>query len=328
MLQLKDIFKAPLDAAYGSLKQIHAEADRDMVDSHFAVKEINDPMVSKRYGTPLRTLVPLENVFQFKNKNGVTQEINGPTIAFEQLTSLHLKELVLDFDVGISEMRRRSDGELVVNASLQAPTEGGPSAAAGGFHFSVVYKNELPAGVSKLQSIFSDVLDGQYTILKDSDDIALEGPVKRRVAISKAVNNLSSSVEELLSNTQVEDGGYLVLFTLTKLSRDVKTIKTYVEEYPDETVGILERFAKLLERIPMLADLQNHVVLWTGADDDDATKDFGLRYRTITLDDDVSIIDRIYGRTMGEWDIPSSATWTIDDTKLLVPFGTANPSGA
>ena len=320
MLQLKDIFKAPLDAAYGSLKQINTESDRDMIDRHFSVKEQNDPITAKKYGTPLRTLVPLENIVQFKNKNGVTQEISGPTMAFEQLTSLHLKELVLDFDVGISEMRRRSDGELIVNAALQPPSAG--NARAGGFHFSVIYKNELPAGVSKLQNIFSDVLDGQYTILKDSDDIGLEARGTRRLAISKVMKPLTSDVEFILSNQSKDNGGNLLLSILLKVCMGVEIIRKYESEYPEESVAAMTRLDSILRSLPSLDRLGVHLSL-----SNDSANDFGLRYRTLALESDRYITDRIYMfRTDGGWNIPSDAGWSIADTSFLMPARTTPPT--
>ena len=309
MLQLKDIFKAPLDAAYGSLKQMHAEADRDMVRKHFIVKEDNDPRTVKRYGGPLRTLCPLENAVQFKNKHGITQEMHGPTIAFDQLTCLHMKELVLDFDVSISEMRRRVDGELLVNAALQKPTVGD---GGGGFHFSVVYKNELAPAVSKLQCIFSDVLDGQYTILKDNDDLRPGKRSVRRINISKTLNKLKTDVDFVVS----EPGGHLVLSALVKICTDIDVVLKYLEDYPEEA-GTQKRLDSIRRQVPSMEFLLESVRLSTNTD---AIDDYGIRYRANSVVTDVYTTDRLYIKTAAEtWNLPTDGTVDIDATALLVP---------
>ena len=310
MIQLRDIFKAPLDAAYLSLQESNNRAQRDMVAKHFHLASANDPAIAKTYDIPLQTLRPLENVFQFKNKNGIRQEIQGPTISFEHVTNMNVKELMIDFDVSISEMRRRSDGELVVNAALNKGKDG-DALNSGGFHFNIVYKNEVPRGVARLQDVFADVLDGQYMLIKDSEDIGLETQSENRLQTELSIQKMAKSIlymQRFVSSKPSDTESLSVLSTLVDIVDRVKSFTKNVDgRYP-------RQIHDMLMRLPRFESIQQH---FGRVDHSSTGMDYGIIFRSVEVPSDSYTIDQMYTRKSdGDWDLPTEFVLE-DDTILL-----------
>jgi hypothetical protein len=319
MIQLRDIFKAPLDAAYLSLQESNNRAQRDMVAKHFHVASANEPAIAKKYDIPLQTLRPLENVFQFNNKNGIRQELKGPTIAFEHVTNMNVKDLMIDFDVSISEMRRRSDGELVVNAALNKGKDG-DALNSGGFHFNIVYKNEVPSGVARLQGVFADVLDGQYMLIKDSEDISLQTQAEERLQTELLIQKLSKSIlyiQRFVSHTTSETDSLSALSTLVDIVDRVKLFTKNAD-------GIYPRqIHDMLMRLPRFASIEQH---FGRVHHGSPGMDYGIIFRSQEVDSDSYTTDQMYTRkSSGDWDIPTNLTLATD-TKLLIPVSLLVPT--
>lgn len=301
MLQLRDIFKAPLDAAYFSLKESNLRSQKDMIETHFSTEVDKTGYQGKKYRKPVKTLRPLDYAIQFKNKHGTLHEITGPSIAFEHVTNLNVKDLIVDFEVGISEMRRHEDGHLVVNASLQNGQKG-HAPSTGGFHFNIVYKNDVPNGIQMMQTIFADVLDGQYNMHKDNDDTALVNKASVRVANEKNITCLEEAVNDLLRTDQNAEGVLARLLEIKDREKDLVRNTAAPFHFTDEEAHAI------MQRIPPIHDTWSAVLTFTAGAA--GVPHFGLGHYTTPLVADVYSTDRLYRAT---GDVPTS------DTFLAVP---------
>ena len=255
MLQLTDICTAPLEAAYKSLRLQNENEHKYIVEKHFQVVQNNNPHVVKKYGGVRRTLRPIDNAIQLRNKHGILNEITGPTVAFDQLTTLNVKELMVDFDVAISDIRRHTDdGTLVVDAALPCKSSGGSEGRTGGFHFNVMYKNELPPGMKKLQGIFSDSLDDQYAAIRDSEDMTSESKAADRLLHDKAVDKACKQIEYVLDmlHADARDNALVVRGLL-----DIRAALSGLKTVP-------KRVNDLLRKLPSIDELvEKRVVIGT-----------------------------------------------------------------
>ena len=252
MLQLVDICKAPLDGVYEALKERNALELKEMVHNNYQVVQTNDPFAVRKYGGVLRTLRPLENAIQFRGRNGDLKEIRGASSAFENVPSLNIKELMVDFDVGISGIRRRQeDGKLVVNASI--PCNTARDAITGGIHFNVVYKNELPSGLAKMHEIYTDMIKDQYLAIRDGEDIKTEDMLNKRVDMDKRITWIEDTARNY-SNMFFEVDGVdhsLVVHDLIALQQ---TMAKFVEEFKDDDVS-MRRILDVAKKFVTLDDL-------------------------------------------------------------------------
>ena len=303
MLQLKDIFQAPLDAAYESMSKRNGETNVTLLQNNFQIVDSTDVDTLQEYGGTTQTVRPLEREIQFKNKHGRLQSMKVPSLVFEQATTLNVRDLMIDFDVNISEMRRRtSDGALVVNASLQKPSGDKSNAIQpGGFHFNVTYRNELPKGITKLQEIFADLMDEKYSVIKDRDDLELEQKDQQLLHQRKSVRRielLTESIHELMATEdpplEAQDRG-------ERLSLALQQTKDLVEMIGSiDDVGLSTQLYDMLIKLPTIEQIVDKGILSIVSEvpEDDI---YVIKYVDKSPEHLYSI-DRVLHRKYGAWE--------------------------